>query len=68
MSSLPSCVASAFDFNDMLNTAATTAPPISIPTGNTIKSTNTMMNGPKSTIAVLAEVRPRLDFDECADR
>ena len=68
MSSLPSCVASALDFNAELNTIATTAPPIRNETGATMSKTNTMMIGPKSTTSFLREVRPRFDFDECADR
>ena len=68
MSSLPSWVASAFDFSAELNTIATTAPPIRNETGNTMSKTNTMMIGPKSTTAFLLAVRPRFDFDECTDR
>ena len=68
MSSLPSCVASAFDFSEELNTIATAAPPIRNVTGMTMSNTNTMMIGPKSTSAVLTDVRPGFDFDERADR
>ena len=68
MSSLPSWVASAFDFSAELNTIATTAPPIRNDTGNAMSNANTMMMGPKSTCAFLRDVGPRFDFDERADR
>ena len=68
MSSLPACVASAFDFSEELSTIATTAPPTRNETGRTISKTNTMMIGPKSTAAFLRDVSPRFDFDERTDR
>ena len=67
MSSLPACVASAFDLSDELNTIATIAPPTRNETGSTMSNTKTMMIGPKSTATFLSEEGPRLDFDERTD-
>src|SRR5436190_20138635 len=68
MSSLPSCVASAFDFSAELSTIAITAPAIRNEIGSTMSNTNTTMIGPKSMSAFLREMCPRFDFDERADR
>src|SRR5256885_5591712 len=68
MSSLPSWVASAFDFSRLLSTAATMAPPTRNDTGNTMTVTITTMIGPKSTATFLSGVGPRFDFDQRADR
>ena len=68
MSSLPSCVASPFDFSAELKTIATIAPTTRNETGSTMSNTNTMMIGPKSTTTFLSEVGPRLDFDERSER
>src|SRR5882724_952981 len=68
MSSLPSWVASAFDFNAELKMAATMPPPIRNETGSAITTTNTMMIGPKSTATFLPNEGPGFDFDERTDR
>src|SRR5438270_330332 len=68
MSSLPSWVDSALDFNATLSAAAINAPTMRNITGNPTTRTNTMMNGPKSTRSFLPEVGPGFDLDESSDR